>query len=98
VDIFEFVIRLGNYFLDLRRTFDVYRNNAAFRPVQISLEPKKRAFVLDESIGGVLFIEQLYNFGIRVLEVFVKNAVLRIGALRDSNNEIGAILSNVGVK
>src|SRR6266513_2062669 len=98
IDSFQFIAALRHDFFDLRRMIDIYSDDPAFRRVQISLEPKKRAVVFDESVGGVHLAEQFDDFRIWLSKILIKDALLRIGALGNGNDEIVAVVGYLGVE
>ena len=98
IDIFELVAAFRHHLLDLLRMLHVDGNDAAARRAQIGLEPKERPLVFDELVVSVLFVQELDNFRLRVPQVFIEDPVLRVGSLRDRDDEIRSILGDFAIE
>src|SRR5262249_54390909 len=99
-DRFELISRFRNQLANLRwQVFAAINgNDAAQRRVQIRAENKHRSFVINEIVLGIRLVQQLNDFGIRIDEVFVKDAVLSFGTALHRNDEIAPIIGDFSVE
>src|SRR6266436_4916445 len=97
---FQLVARFGNQLFDLRRqTFGrVDGNDAAEGRIQIGPEGKDRAVVAEKIVFSIGFIKQLDNLRVWIDKVLVEDPVLRIGTALDSDDEITAIVRDLGIE
>src|SRR5262249_20337334 len=76
----------------------VDRDDAASRGVEVGAEPEDRAVVVDEVVRGFEFVDQFDDFGVFVLQVFVKNTIARVGPLPDADDQIAAVFGDLAAE
>ena len=62
------------------------RDDPTARRTQVRLEPKQWAIVLEKIVVCVLLVQELDHFRVRLAQIFIGDAVLRIGPLRDGDD------------
>jgi hypothetical protein len=80
--------------LRARGILDVDFDQFAAWRLEIGLKPETRAFVSDESVSRVEIVEQFYDRRVFRFQIFVVDAVLRISALVDGDDQVVAVFSN----
>jgi len=85
---FEFVRALRNerFPVGALGMAGVYGDEAAARGVKICLKPEDRAVVVDEIVLSVEIVKQLDYRCVRLREVLVVQAILRLSTLPDGND------------
>ena len=95
-DAFEFVASFRHDLFDFLRTLHIDRDDARFRRREIRSKPEEIAFISDEVVSRILFVEQLDHFPARMQQILVEDLVLRIGAVRNADDQIRAIFGYLG--
>ena len=76
----------------------VDRDDPASWRFQVGLKPEGASFVADECVGGVLFVQQLDDLRVRVLQVLVEDSILWVRSLRNVDDEEAPILGDLGAE
>ena len=83
---------------DVIRLGDIDGNDPGFRRGEISPEPENIAIAAKKTIMRILLVQQLHHWRVRFLEVLVEDPVLRVGPLRDVDDEESSVLAHVAVE
>ena len=73
----------------------VDRDDARARCGQIGAEPEDRSVVVEKVILRIELVQELDDFRVRRAQILIEDAVPRIAALRDIDDEISAVIRDL---
>ena len=77
---------------------DINGDHAAARGIQIGVDPKERAVVVNKTVLGIKIIEQLHHGRAGQGEVLIVEPVAGVGAFGDVDEQVMAIVSHGGAE
>ena len=92
----DHLLRLGDHFFPIRsfRAFDVDRDHAPQRGIQVGQQPEQRTLIAEELVLGVEPAQQLDHLGLRICQRLVEHLVLWLGAPPHADHQVLAIVGH----
>ena len=71
------------------------RDYASAGRIEIGLKPKYGSVIVDKGVSRIEVVQQFHHWGIRLLQVFVIEAVLRVRALPHRDYQVMPVIADL---